>query len=259
MNIPIKMIGITTAFLWLFLIAFSISAALSLKDLQFSFGSPQMTLAGNNQLQLSLPLSITNGGKYDMQYFNVTGIARNGTGGTIAQSSTLIDTISAGQTVNTTQITMLNMADLLQNDRNLLFNDSQLTLDEYVGLTLAGLFPLRATANVSIPWGAPLYNLTLENPEYRPYNATHFIATVPISFENHAEFGFAGTIQTEMFNGVGTLVAQNNTNINVTQHSPYQGFVDLYLPISSLSPLGHFEVYILTSFMNYGPIVISYG
>ena len=259
MNIPIKIIGIATAFLWLFLIAFSVSAALSLRDLGFSFGNPQITLAGDNQLQLSLPLSITNRGKYEMQYFNVTSIVRNETGGTIAQSSSFTNTINPGQTVNTTQTTVLNMTDLLQNDRNLLFNDSQLTLDEHVGLTLAELFPLKATANVSIPWGAPFYNLTLENPEYRPYNATHFIATVPISFENHAEFGFSGTIQTEMFNGGGTIIAQSNTNISVSQRSPYEGFVDLYLPISSISSLGHFEVHILTSFMNYGPIVIPYG
>lgn len=259
MNVPIKMIGIATVILWLFLIIFSVFAASSIRDFQFNFGNPQLALLGRDQLQISVPLSIGNRGKYEMRQFNLTSVLRDAASKIITRGFTLIEEISPGQTVDTTHIVMLNVTELLENDRNLLFNDSQMVLGESVGLTLAGLIPVRVMTNVSVPWGAPLYNLAIGNPQYSSFNATHIIATVPISFENHAQFGFQGTLQTATYSNANVLVTQSQTAFNVAENSIYNGNMNLFLPISSMDHLSHFEVRILTPFLNYGPVVVSYG
>jgi hypothetical protein len=259
MNISIKMIGIATVILWLFLIIFSVFAASSIRDVQFNSGNPQLTLLGGDQLQISVPLSIGNRGKYEMRQFNLTSVLRDSANRIITRSFTLIEAISPGQTVNKDHTIMFNITDVLENDRNLLFNDSQMVLCEYVGLTLAGLIPVSAMTNVSVPWGAPFYNLTIGNPQYSSFNATHILATVPISFENHAQFGFQGTLQTAMHSNSNVLVTQSQTNFTVAQNSIYHGNMNLYLPLSPVSQSSHLEVRILTPFLNFGPVVVSYG
>jgi hypothetical protein len=258
MNIPIRVIGIATVFLWLFLIVFSVSAAYSIKDFQFNFGNPQLTYSGGNQLQIAVPLSVSNGGKFEMSKFNLTSILNDNTNRTITRGSTFVDAISPGGTVNTAHAVVINITSLLQSDQSLLFNDSQMTLNEHFRMTLADLLPVGAAANIPIPWGAPLHDLEIGLPQHNSFNGTYINVAVPISFDNHAQFCLQGTFQTAIYTNTGTLVTQSQTSFNVTQNSSYQGYANMYLPISPFSQSCHFEISILTPFINYGPIVMPY-
>jgi hypothetical protein len=259
MNVPIKMIGIAAAFFWLFLIGFSVSAALSLKDLQFSFGEPQIVSNPNGELQFMLPISIGNTGGFNIHAFNMTTTIGGSDGGTIARGSTFIETINPGQTISTTHMFTVNLRDLFLNNQNLIFNDSTISLDEHVGMTLAELIPVSVETNSSVPWGAPLSNFTIERPQFSPYNATYATAIVPFSFQNHAPFDLAGEIQLRMYGSAGTLAAQVQTDFGTPQNSPCEGYFSLVLPTSSVSPSGHFEADISTPMFNYGPVVMPYG
>jgi hypothetical protein len=259
MNIPIRMIGIATTIFWAFLIIFSISAAYSVKDIQFDFGDPQMSITPDNRIIFSLPIHILNKGLYNLGYFNVTTDISNANGSLIAHGSTFVQTVRKGERVTVYHNVTLDTSDMLQSS-SYLFNDSQLNIAETVGMRLAELIPVQASGNLSYSWGAPLSNFALGTPAYEPYNLTHAKVTVPISFENHAFFDIAGDLQISMFNGQNLPLAAGTTTINAPPHVPYAGSIELYVIMTpSATTSGYFELTLHTQYFDYGPWVIPYG
>ena len=259
MNISIRMIGIATTIFWIFLILFTITAAYSVKDIQFHFGDPQTSMNADNQVVFSMPISIVNRGYYDVGHFNVTSRIASEDGSEITRGSTFIPVIRKDELVTAYHNLTLDINDLLESDANYLFNDTNLRIYESVGLWLAQVIPVQASTNFTIQWGAPLYNFTIGQPQFSVYNMTHSRVAVPISFENHAFFDLTGTIQVRMFSG-GTQIGEGQTNVEALQNSRYDGNVDLYVS-NTLVDLSNvrFEVYFLSPFFNYGPWVIPYG
>jgi hypothetical protein len=264
MNIPIRMIGIATLIFWVFLILFSATAAYSAKDLQFNFGEPQAGLTADNNLLFSLPITIANRGLYNIGHFNVTSTITDRDGVEITRGSTFIPVIRKSEEIATLHNMTLDIDRLLDRDHSFLFNDTELMIHEAVGLTLAEVIPVQASASFTMPWGAPLYNLKLGEPAYSPVNLTHFLVTVPISFENRAFFDVSGNLRMRMYDSADLLLGEGQTSIVAPQHSPYDGIIAFYIQLSSISPIpitpsGHFEVYFTTQLFNYGPLVIPYG
>jgi hypothetical protein len=253
------MISIATTFFWIFLIIFSVSAFYSVKDLQFDFGEHQMSLTSDNELLFSLPITIANHGYYDIGFFKIMTEMSDDEGFIIMQGSTLVPVIVKGEKLTVTHNMTIDVNDMLESSQSYLFDDSELKIYAMVGMRLAELIPVQASTNFSMPWGAPLYNFTLGEVRYASYNLTHLRATVPVSFENHAFFDLAGTIQIRMYNSTDSLLGEGQTNIEAGQHSPYNGFVELYVSAVKISESGHFEVYFQTPLFKYGPLVIPYG
>jgi hypothetical protein len=259
MKIPIRMIGIATTFLWIFLIAFAASAFYSMKDLQFEFGDPQMSVTSENKLLFSMPITVTNVGYYNVGDFNVTTEIIDEAGFTVVRGSTFVPVIKKGDRVITAHNMTVDIDDLLQNNENCLFEDMEMRINEMVSMKLAEMIPVQASTNFSVPWGAPLYNFTLGEIAYSAYNLTHLRAVVPVSFENHAFFDLTGNIQMRMYNSTDALLGEGQTAIEVAQNSPYDGYVDVYVSTVGITSDGRFEVYFTTPFFNAGPLVIPYG
>lgn len=259
MRIPIRMIGIATTFFWIFLIAFAISAVSSIKDMQLNFGEPQMSAISNNRVQISLPITVGNGGYYNIGYFNMTTEILGSQGQTVTRGSTLIPVIRKGENVTALHNITVDISELMQADQNYLFNDTDLRIYASLGMRLAELIPVQASTNMSMPWGAPLYNFALGTPQYSIYNATHSRVVIPVSFENHAFFDLAGDLQLRMFNSGGSSVGEGQTSVGVPQGSFFNGQVELYVQMNGVTPQGHFEVSFLSPIFNYGPWVIPYG
>jgi len=253
------MIGIATTFFWIFLIAFAASAFYSIKDLQFDFGDPQVSVTPENKLLLSMPITITNVGYYNIGFFNVTTEISDEEGFTIIRGSTLVPIIKKGDTVITAHNMTIDVNDLLQNHQNFLFNDTEVRINEMIGMRIAEVIPVQASTNFSEPWGAPLYNFALGEIEYSAYNLTHLRAIVPLSFENHALFDLTGNIQMRMYNSTDSLLGEGQTTIDAAQNSPYNGYIELYVPSAGITANGRFEVDFITPFFNIGPLVIPYG
>lgn len=262
MKIPIRIIGIATAFFWIILIVFSVSAAYSVKDLQFDFGEPQIGITSDNKILFSLPITIINKGYYNIGFFNVTTEVSDKEGFTITRGTTFIPIIQKGKGITTTHNTTIDVNDLLQSNQACafyLFNGTELKILEVVSMRIAEVIPVQASTNLSIAWGAPLYNFTLGEIEYIACNQTHLRAIIPISFENHAFFDLTGSIQICMYNSTDMLVDEGQTTIEARQNSPYRGYIELYVLTAEMTETGYFEVYFLTPFFSYGPLVIPYG
>jgi len=258
MRIPIRMISLATTFFWIFLIGFFISAVYSIKDVQFGFEEPQMKLTSDNKILFSLPITIDNNGYYNIGSFNVTTEISDKEGFMIAQGSTFISVIEKGRQTVTTHNVTIDIDDLLQNNQNYLFNDTELEVRETVGMKLAEVIPVQASTNLSMHWGAPLYNFTLGEIEYTPYNLSHILVAVPISFENHASFDLTGSIQIQIYNSVDISVGEGQITIEAPQNAPFQRNVELTIPVTQIAEIRYFEVYFSTQLFSFGPLVISY-
>ena len=259
MRIPIRMIDIATTFFWIFLIAFFASAVYSVKDVHFDFGEPQMHVTSDNKVVFSLPMSIANSGFYNIGSFNISTEISDKEGFTITRGSTFVPVIKKNIVVTITHNMTIDLNDLLQQDKNYLFNDTELKIYEAVGMRIADVIPVQASTNFSMPWGAPLYNFTLGEPAYAPYNLTHFRVTIPISFENHAFFDLVGNMQIRMYNSTGACVGRVRTSLEAYGNSPYNRFIEFYVSMTGTTPTGRFEIYFSTSMFDYGPLVIPYG
>jgi len=259
MRIPIRMIGIATTFFWIFLIAFFTSAVYSIKDVHFDFGEPQMSVTADNLMVFSFPITVENKGFYNIGLFKITTEISDGEGFIITRGSTSIPIINKADVVTLTHNMTVNVTDVLQSDRNYLFNDTELIITETLSMRIAEAIPIQASTNFSIPWGAPLHNFNLGETEYAEYNSTHYRVVVPTSFENHAVFDLTGNIQIYNYNSTHKLLGSGQTTIEVQQSSPYNGYIELYVPKEGRTESGFYKIYFLTPFFNYGPLVIPYG
>lgn len=253
------MISIATALLWIFLIVFSVSAAFSVRDLQFDFGEPQVQVSANHQLLFSLPINISNKGYYNVGSFGITTEISDADNLLLARGSTLTNIIRKGERITIFHNVALNTDDLWQRNPDYLFNDTQLNVAETVSMKIAEVIPVQAYANSSIPWGAPLRGFRFEEPAFEFFNSTHFRVDAPISFENRASFDISGNVQVRMYNSAGALVGDDQTAIDVSQHHSYKEHLTFHVLMTTATSSGHFDVYFLTSLFNYGPLVIPYG
>jgi hypothetical protein len=253
------MIGITTTFLWIFLIAFLVSAVYSVKDLHFDFGEPKMDITADNKIVFSLPLNITNEGFYGLIAFNMTTQISSVEDFIVAYGTTFIPIINKGDAVTVTHNVTIDLNELLRYDKNFLFNDSELKICEMVSIRIANIIPVQASTNYSLRWGAPLYNFTLGQPRYLMANSTHFQVNLPINFKNQAFFNVIGNIKVQMYNNASILLGDGQTFVNVPQQSPYDGVISFYVLRSEITSNGHFSVSILTSLFSYENLVVPYG
>lgn len=257
MTVTTKIMSIAASIFWIFLIIFFASAVYSMKDIQFNLGQPQISTVGENELLFSFPLAVTNTGFYNLEHFNVsTSVFTNGS--EVARGFTFIPVIANGQMINTTHNMILNVSDLLRTSEGLLFSDTELRVNETVSTSAAGAVPIQAFSYFSIPWGAPLHNLTLGTPELTAYNSTHLRVNVPFSFENHAFFDLTGSVLVRIYSNTNVLIGKGQTPIEASQHSPYYGNLELYIPNRTISK-AYVEVIFATQFFKYGPMVINYG
>lgn len=229
-----------------------------MKDFQCRLGQAQISMTADDELLLSVPLYVVNTGFYDTTHFNVSTAILNRNGSALAYGSTLVPVIEHGQTSNITHNMRLNLTDLSRAGQDLLFDDVDLTANLRIIMDAAQSIPVQASYNFSVPWGAPLHGLTFGMPEFTTYNTTHFRVTVPVSFENHAVFDVTGTVQVRMYNNANSLIGEEQIDIAVPQSSPYNGKLDLHVPLVAASGI-RFEALFITPFFNYGPLAIPYG
>jgi len=253
------MIGLATTFFWIFLIAFFITAVYSIKDVSFNIGEPQMSMTSDNRIIFSLPVSIENKGFYNIGHFGIETTISDENGSVITSGSTFVPVIRKNDGVIINHNMTINATDLLRKGKSYLFNDRQLVIYGVLGLRVAEMIPIQASANFSAPWGAPFYNFTLGQIQYDAYNSTHLRVTVPISFENHAFFDLIGTIRIRMYNNTNMLVGEGQTNMEAWHDSPYNGSIEFLVQITDVTESGRLEVDFQTPLFEYEGLVIPYG
>lgn len=263
MNVPTRILGIATSIFWIVLIAFIATAAYSIKDLSFSLGEPEFTAAPNRTLLFSLPLHISNNGYSTLNDFNITTAFYTVDGSELSSASTFVPTITQGQNITIYHNATLNMDSLLGKEDKFLFNDSNLTVSVTAALNFATLIPTQLSTNITYPWGAPLNNFALGQPSYELASANQSRVTIPMSFENHAQFNLAGNIKVQLYDSANSFLGETQTPLNVPPKSPFTAKLEFNLPLNGLPSVaarsGHLNVFFSTQLFDYGPTVITYG
>jgi hypothetical protein len=218
------------------------------------FGQPSTSASGDT-LTLTLPFYISNGGFYDISNINLTTVVKDVHDLLISDSSTFVRLIPHGNNVSVTHNIPINISKLTSMDlAYLLFNDSVLDADASLKLNYAAAVPFQISTTLTIPWGAPVSALTIGGISASPYNATHFIASVPINFENHSFFTLDGTIRLELVDELNNVLDSGISNINVPPQSGYNFSLDVF--VSNPADVREARLYFATSVFDYGPVVI---
>ncbi len=253
------MIGIATTVFWIFLVGFAVTAAYSVKDLEMSFGEPKVTLTSDDRLLVSMPVYVLNRGYYEIDQLAIrTEICDSG-GVIVADGTTSIPNVPKDHPINSTHTVMLETATLLGQNDSLLFNDSELLMNAAIGMTLAHLIPVEASTNFSIPWGAPLYDFTVGDPMFSPWNSSHCQILFQVRFSNHAFYDLSGSINARLVDDANTLVSEGETIFSLPSGSEFDQGISMILPLSETVSRGYLEVSLETPIFNYGPLVIPFG
>ena len=218
-----RALGITVTISMLILFAFLATAVYSvfqtaLLEQGIKFGEIQPHFS-NNMLILSVPVSVNNTGYYDMTDFNITTTLGAPNGSILTRSSTVIADIKKGAAQQRLHNLSLSLADLLSN-RYLLFNDSELKIDVSMGFRYAYAIGLQlAIKNISMPWGAPLYGLTLRGVQISSFNMTHLTLDVFLEAENHSFFDIAGNLNLKVYNETGGYIGSGRKTVNIPSNT----------------------------------------
>jgi hypothetical protein len=262
MKVAIRTVSIASAVLWVFLIAFAVSAVFSVKDFQLTFGELQSSISPENEVVFMLPVDIVNKGLYGISDFNVSTEIVDEQGFTLARGVTLVPLIGTGQTVNTTHQIKLKLNEILNGSTRFLFDDVDLRFAQTFSMKAAELIPVQASSNMSLSWGAPLYNFTLGRPqsstEVVGQNEGYAGVAVPVSFENHAFFRLNGTLQVRVYNNVNVLIGTGKTSFDVPQGSAYHKGLMVDMTMQNVTSDGHYEVFVETPVFSVGPLVVPY-
>jgi hypothetical protein len=253
MKNAIRALGWATTVLWVLVILFSGTVVYSATQIRMNLKEKPQVTASNNSLKMSIPFSVNNGGLYDISELNITTcvVAENET--IISRSTSLVPLIPKASTVNATHDISLGLDDIFaKNLTYMLFNDANLSVDMFVGLTYAYVLPLKISFNTTMPWGAPLYNLTVGDISIVSPNQVN----VSLSFENHAFFSLNGTIRLEIVDGFNRLMGSGATDIFVPPEGSYDDVITMLI---TGDPRGMTEVrlYFDTSVFSCGPVVIA--
>jgi hypothetical protein len=255
MKQAIRALGWATTVLWFFVILFSGTVVYSAMQIRMSFEeSPQVT-ASNGTLTISIPFTISNEGFYDISMLNITTRIRAENETTLSSSSSFIREIPKGSVVNEVHAITVSLEDIAtKNLTYLLFNDADLNMDMLVALTYADTIPLKILSNLTMPWGAPLSNLTIGEisvslqPPYR--------VNVPLSFENHAFFSLNGTIRLEIVDSFGNLIGSGAADIFVPAGYSYDETIAVTITDIPTN-VAEVRLYFDTSIFSFGPLVIA--
>ncbi|MGB9676760.1 MAG: hypothetical protein ACPL0C_06210 [Candidatus Bathyarchaeales archaeon] len=253
MKAAIRMISIATAFFWIFLAAFTISAVYSfVKDVRLNFGELETptNLTEENEVVLCLPITVENKGLFNIGSFNITTEISDFEGFVIACGNTFIPVIGRNTFITIRHNVTVNVAELFQENTNLIFNDTTFTLYEAVGMSVAEAIPFTASTNITFPWGAPLYNLEIGEPEYVAVNRTHTLIRTPINFENHAFFDIIGNLSTRMYDFENVMIGETQTVIEAPSQTVYSGYAEICVKNTVLPSVRRFEFYFQTPVFN---------
>jgi len=259
MRYAVRALGWATKILWILIIVFSVTSVYSAMNVRMSLGQPQ-AFVSSEFILISVPLFVNNAGLYDLSEINMTVAVMDYQQSVLSTSTTFVPLIPRGSNLETTHNVSMSLEDGTSKLLDYLFNDSVFILDMSLKLNFAHSVPFRVSTNMSVPWGAPLYNFSIGQVSYNFLNLTHQEAIIPVSFENHSPyFSVDGVMRVEIFNDNGELFGFSMSDLNVPSHSSYIGQTEIAVDVSRVTGTGEVHFYFETSAFSAGPVVIPYG
>jgi hypothetical protein len=259
MRYVVRALGWSTKILWILIVFFAATSVYSALNIRMGFGQPQVFVSSGFMI-MSIPLFVNNTGLYDLSELNMTVAVMDYNGSLVSTSTTFVPSIPRGNSIQTAHNISMSLNDITSELLNCLFNDTIFNVDMSLKLKFARAIPFQISTNMTLPWGAPLYNFSIGQISYNYINLTYQEAIIPISFENHSPyFGVDGFMQVEIYNDNDELLGFSASDLNVPSHSSYDDQVEIVVDISKITGSGEVHFYFETSVFSFGPVVMPYG
>jgi hypothetical protein len=258
MNVPLRALSWAIRFFWLITLAFAVTCVYSATLISVEFGESTPAF-DEASFRVTLPITLDNRGYYSISDLNFTTTIADDVNSSGSEASSFVPEIPPQSETTILHNVSLDMSSIL-TQADYLFNDSDLTLHGSISLSYASLIPFGFEASTAIPWGAPLFNLTVGTPEYSPYDAVSLRARLPISFQNHSPYlSVTGTIHVEIFDSRNQLLGEDTIFVDVPSNTAYDGAFETLVNAATVTRGGEVHVSFETEMFDYGPVVISYG
>jgi hypothetical protein len=255
MKQAVRSLGWAIGIFWILLLLFTVTVAYSALLIRPSFGEPSVHNSSGT-FTVSLPLTLYNGGFYDISALNITTRVTDYADLPVARSTTLVPLISEGTGTTMRHNMSISLEQAATSDlSHLLFVDSELEINAILKLVYARAFPFEISVNVSMPWGAPFANLTLGEIGVVPVNTTHFRASIPVSFENHSFLEMNGTIDLDIVDNLNNIVGASSTSFDALPGSPSETAIE-FLMSGNPANIRHARLSFQTPYFSYGPMVM---
>lgn len=259
MRYAVRALGWATKIIWILIIVFSVTSVYSAMNVRIGFGESQVFLSDETVI-ISIPLFINNTGLYDLSELNITADVMDYNESLLSTSTTSVSLIPRGGSVETTHNISISLDDITSKAQTYLFNDTIFNVDMSAKLNFAHAILFQVSTNMSMPWGAPLYNFSIGQISYNYLNLTHQELIIPISFENHSPyFGVDGFMRVEIYNDNDELLGFSVSGLNVPSYSSYDSQVEMIVDVSKLTGSGEVHFYFEASTFSIGPVVMPYG
>ncbi len=259
MRYAVRALGWATKIVWILMVFFAATSVYSALNVKMGFGQPQVFLS-SGFIIISVPLFVNNTGLYDLSELNMTVAVTDYNESFASTSTTFVPSIPRGSNIETAHNVSMSLDDTTSKLLDYLFNDTVFNLDLSLKLNFAGAIPFQVSTNMTMPWGAPLYNFSIGQVSYNFLNLTHQEVIIPISFENHSSyFSVDGFMRVEIYNDNGELLGSSVSDLNVPSHSGYDGQMETIVDVSKVTGRGEVHFYFETSAFSIGPVVMPYG
>jgi len=218
----------------------------------------------NESIHLSIPFIVNNTGKFLISDVILSTNISDQNGVLITGSENSLPHISEGSIEQERQELSLRLSDMTSVELNhLLIQDSQLRVDSDLSFTYANLVSFKMQLlNNSIPWGAPLHNLSINKPIHQdPFNATHYKTYIPISFENHAPLTLE-SVHLTLLNDQMESLSSKKVALNVRPTEVFSKNLEFFIENVDLqrhTDRGFIQLFLQTPENIYGPVEIPYG
>jgi len=237
--------------IFLFTSVYSMFSTLMGRGIDFRGGQPYTS---NGVLVLPLRFFVNNTGYYDISEVNFTTYVRDYGGTIVSKSVTFVELVARGNTVEGVHNVSISLADVVTTNLTYLTRDSELKMDLSIGFRYAYALSFQLSIpNMSrMPWGAPLYNLSVGEVLYHS-NRTRHLLDIPFSFENHSVFNATGIMQFNVYNSQEEYLGSGAMYVSAPPGSRYEDRIEVV--ISKEAATGYVHIY----FEGFGPVVKTYG
>jgi hypothetical protein len=258
MNVPLRALSWAIRFFWLITLAFAVTCVYSATLINVEFGEPTPS-SDESGFHVTFPITLDNRGYYSIADLNLTTTIADNENSSMSEATSHVPDIQPQSEITILHNVSLDLRSILTK-ADYLFNDSDLTLHASISLSYADLIPFGLEADTAIPWGAPLFNLTVGTPEYSSYDAVSLRASLPISFQNHSPYlSVTGTVHVEVLNSRNQLLGEDAVFVDVPSNTAYNGEFETLVNAATITHGAEIRVYFETEMFDYGPVVINYG
>jgi len=250
----ITALGWISRLIWIAVILLPVTFGLSMEKLfqpdAIGFGEATSSFS-NNKICISLPFYINNTGYYDISHVNLTTVLKDKKGETVAQGETFILAIRVGSKVDASHNIYVSLDKLSEEMEYLLFNDTMLDLNASLSLRFAQVIGIALSTNLTVPWGAPIHNLTLSGVTYDPVTQK---LCMSLTFENHSPLTVKGDVQMIIYNAKNETIGSQYFSLEVPSNSLFAESLEISIDIWKVTENGYVFLYFGTEEFTAGPI-----